>query len=112
LRLHNVQSEFLLQFLVVALDAPAQFGGGTNWRRLMASGRFDSQYFVGSFSVFATRSAAIAEDGAHCASSLDAPRARAAGKNVNAGAACAFAPADSPEIAGAQHKASSFTESG
>jgi len=24
----------------------------TNWRRLMASGRFDSQYFVGSFSVF------------------------------------------------------------
>ena len=44
------EPEFLLQFLVVALDAPAQLAVATKWRRRMASGRFDSQYFAGSFS--------------------------------------------------------------
>ncbi len=44
------QTEFLFEFLIIALDDPSLFGQRTRRRRGMDSGRFDSQYFVGSFS--------------------------------------------------------------
>ena len=39
------EPEFLLQFLIVALDPPAQLGG-------TSAGKVDSQYLVGSASPF------------------------------------------------------------
>ena len=46
------QTKFLFEFLIIALDEPALFAPvATSWRRGMDSGRFDSQYLVGSFSV-------------------------------------------------------------
>src|SRR6267154_2425425 len=43
------EAEFLLELLVVALDAPAQLGERD---QAMSWGRVESQYFVGSFSAF------------------------------------------------------------
>jgi hypothetical protein len=43
-------AEFAFEFLVVALDAPAQFGVSTRTSMGVSSGRVESQYFVGSFS--------------------------------------------------------------
>ena len=44
------EAELLLEFLIVALDAPAQLGEIDQPREADVSGRVESQYLVGSFS--------------------------------------------------------------
>ena len=45
------EPDLLLEFLIVALDAPAQLARSTSRWKLTFSGSVESQYFVGSFSL-------------------------------------------------------------
>ena len=53
------KSDFLLELLIVALDAPAQFGEVNQISKGNVLRKVESQYLVGSFLLLATRSAAI-----------------------------------------------------
>ncbi len=44
------QAKLLLEFLVIALDAPTQFGDRHQFARGKEAARLDSQYLAGSFS--------------------------------------------------------------
>lgn len=44
------ETEFLLELLIIALDAPAQFGEIGRRAKPISSGRLESQYLAGSFS--------------------------------------------------------------
>ena len=48
--LEMIQPQFVLELLIVALDAPAELGQSDEVGHGMVSGRVDSQYFVGSAS--------------------------------------------------------------
>ena len=86
------KSDFLLELLIVALDAPAQLGEATRSAKAMFCGSVESQYLVGSLSLSATRSAAIPP------LALGAPFVAMRGANPQAGKAraqrigCAIAP--------------------
>src|SRR5262245_19832820 len=45
-----VEPDFLFEFLIIALDAPAHFGDIDESRNLVFAGRFESQYLVGAAS--------------------------------------------------------------
>jgi hypothetical protein len=44
------EPDLLLEFLIIALDAPAQLGGVDQIADAMLLGKVESQYLVGSFS--------------------------------------------------------------
>jgi len=44
------EAELLLEFLIVAFDAPAQLARSTRRSKIMSSGSVESQYLVGSVS--------------------------------------------------------------
>ena len=44
------EAKFLLEFLIVALDPPAHFGGCDSVSRSASAGKVESQYLVGALS--------------------------------------------------------------
>ena len=45
-----IEAQFLLEFLIVALDPPAQFGSFPSLARAVSAARVESQYLVGALS--------------------------------------------------------------
>jgi len=56
--LHNARARPLLEFLIIAFDAPPQLGGVDQIAERDVFGKVESQYLVGASSPSATRSAA------------------------------------------------------
>ena len=67
-----IESEFLLEFLIIPVDDPALFGEGNQIFPFVSLASVDNQYLVGSAALAATRSAATPAGGVRICSNHDA----------------------------------------